>query len=210
MQTDLFQSCGHRWVFQICWRIECSTFTASSFRIWNSSTGIPSPPLALWCFLRPTWLCIPGCLALDEWSQHCDYLGREDLFCIVLCILATSSYLLLLLDPYHFCPLLSSSLYEMFPWYRIFLKKSLAFPILLFSSISLPCSLWKAFLSLLAILWISTFKWVYLSFSPLLFTSCLFAAICKAFSDSHFDFSFFFLGDDIDSCLLYNVTNLHP
>ena len=33
--------------FQICWHIECSTFTASSFRIWNSSTGIPSPPLAL-------------------------------------------------------------------------------------------------------------------------------------------------------------------
>ena len=42
-----FQSCGHCWVFQICWHIECSTFTASSFRIWNSSTGIPSPPLAL-------------------------------------------------------------------------------------------------------------------------------------------------------------------
>ena len=41
------QSCGHCWVFQICWHIECSTFTASSFRIWNSSTGIPSPPLAL-------------------------------------------------------------------------------------------------------------------------------------------------------------------
>ena len=47
MKTDLFQSCGHCWVFQICWHIECSTFTASSFRIWNSSTGIPSPPLAL-------------------------------------------------------------------------------------------------------------------------------------------------------------------
>ena len=29
------------------WHIEYSTFTASSFRIWNSSTGIPSPPLAL-------------------------------------------------------------------------------------------------------------------------------------------------------------------
>ena len=26
--------------FQICWHIECSTFTASFFRIWNSSTGI--------------------------------------------------------------------------------------------------------------------------------------------------------------------------
>ena len=34
---------GHCWVFQICWHIECSTFTV----IWNSSTGIPSPPLAL-------------------------------------------------------------------------------------------------------------------------------------------------------------------
>ena len=47
MKTDLFQSCGHCWVFQICWHIECSTFTASSFRIWNSSTGMPSPPLDL-------------------------------------------------------------------------------------------------------------------------------------------------------------------
>ena len=47
MKTDLFQSCGHCWVFQICWHIECSTFIASAFRIWNSSSGIPSPPLAL-------------------------------------------------------------------------------------------------------------------------------------------------------------------
>ena len=37
MKMDLFQSCGHCWVFQICWHIECSTFTASSFRIWNNS-----------------------------------------------------------------------------------------------------------------------------------------------------------------------------
>ena len=53
MKTDLFQSCGHCWVFQICWRIECSTFTASSFRIWNSSNGIPSPPLALFIVMLP-------------------------------------------------------------------------------------------------------------------------------------------------------------
>ena len=46
-KTDLFQSCGHLCVFQICWYIECITLTASSFRIWNHSTGIPSPPLAL-------------------------------------------------------------------------------------------------------------------------------------------------------------------
>ena len=43
---DIFQSCGLCWVFQICWHIECSTFTASSFRIWNSSAEIPSPPIA--------------------------------------------------------------------------------------------------------------------------------------------------------------------
>ena len=47
MKTDIYQSCGHCWIFQNCWHIECSTFTASSFRIWNSSTRIPSPPLAL-------------------------------------------------------------------------------------------------------------------------------------------------------------------
>ena len=53
MKTDLFQSCGHCWVFQICWYIEYSTFTASSFRIWKSSTGIPSPPLALFLVMLP-------------------------------------------------------------------------------------------------------------------------------------------------------------
>ena len=53
MKTDLFQSRGHCWVFQICWHIECSTFTASSFRIWNSSTGIPSPLLVLFVVMLP-------------------------------------------------------------------------------------------------------------------------------------------------------------
>ena len=36
-----------------CWRIECSTFTASSFRIWNSSAIIPSPPLTLFAVMLP-------------------------------------------------------------------------------------------------------------------------------------------------------------
>ena len=53
MKTDLFQSCGHCWVFHICWHIECSTFTASSFRVWNSSTGILSHPLALFVAMLP-------------------------------------------------------------------------------------------------------------------------------------------------------------
>ena len=136
-KTDFFQSCGHCCIFQICWHIACSTFTASSFRIWTNSTGIPSHPLALFIVMLPKahLLHIPGCLALGEWSHHCDYLGHEDLFCIVLlCILATSSkYLPLLLGPYHIClwnvPLVS----------LIFLKRSLVFPILLFSSTLLLC-----------------------------------------------------------------------
>ena len=77
----------------------------------------------------------------------------------------------------------------------IFLKSSLVFPILLFSSISLHGSLRMAFLSLLANLWNSAFKWVYLSFSPSLFTFFFSSAICKASSDSRYAFlHYFFLG----------------
>ena len=50
----------------------------------------------------------------------------------------------------------------------------------------------KAFLSPLAILWNSAFRLVYLSFSPLPFTSLLFSAICKASSHNHFAFLHFF------------------
>ena len=46
VKTDLFWSCGHCWVFQICWHIECSTFTALSFRILNSSPVIPLHPVS--------------------------------------------------------------------------------------------------------------------------------------------------------------------
>ena len=69
MKTDLFQSCGHCWVFQMCWHIEYSTFTASLFRIWNSSSGIPWPPLALFIVMLPKChlLLTPGCQALGEW-----------------------------------------------------------------------------------------------------------------------------------------------
>ena len=76
IKTDLFQSCGHLWVFQICWHIECSTFTASSFRIWNSSTGVPPPPRALFIVMLPKvhltshsrmsgsrWVITPSCLS---------------------------------------------------------------------------------------------------------------------------------------------------
>ena len=45
--TDLFQSCGHCWVFRICWHNEYNTLMASSFWDLNSSAGISLHPLAL-------------------------------------------------------------------------------------------------------------------------------------------------------------------
>ena len=117
IKTDFFQSCGHCWVFQIWWHIKCSTFTASSFRIWNSSTGIPSPPLALFAVMvpkahltshprmsgsrsviTPSWLSGSWTSFLDSSSVYSCYLFL---------------YLLLLLGPYHFCLLLCPSFHEM-------------------------------------------------------------------------------------------------
>ena len=91
----------------------------------------------------------------------------------------------------------------------IFFKKSLVFPILLFSSISLQWSQRKAFLSLLAILWNSALR--YLSFSLLPFDSLLFSGIYKASSDNHFAFLyFFFLGVILipASCIM-SQTSIH-
>ena len=106
------------------------------------------------------------------------------------------------LNPFYFCdslpflafivPIFSRSVQLIS---LIFLKRSLVFPILLFSSISLHCSHKKAFLSLLAILWKSAFSWVYLSLPPLPYASLLFLAIFETFSDNHFTFlHFFFFG----------------
>ena len=193
MKSDLFQSCGCCCIFQICCHIECSTFTASSFRTWNSSMGIPSPPLALFLVMLPkaSWLRISGCLDLGEWSHHCGYLGHEDLFCIVL--LCICCHLFLISSASIMSIPFLSFIEPIFAWNvplvsLIFLKRSLVFPIPLFSSISLHWSLRQAFLSLLVILWNSAFRCLYLSFCPLLFASLLLTAVCKASSDNHFAF----------------------
>ena len=200
MKTDLFQSCGHCWVFQICWHIECSTFTASSFRIWNSLTGIPSPPLVLFIVMLPKahltshssmsgcrWVTTPLWLS-GSWRS---FLYSSSVYsCHVFLISSASVRSTPFLS--FFVPIFARNV----PLVSlIFLTRSLVFPILLFSSISLHWSLRKALLSLLGILWSSAFKWVYISFSPLPFTSLLFSAICKASSDNHFAFlHFYFLG----------------
>ena len=94
MKTDIFQSYGHCWVFQICWHIECSTFTASSFRIWKAQLEFHHPPLPFFIVVLPKvhltslsrmsgsrWVIIPSWLSGLWWS-----------FCIALLyILATFS-----------------------------------------------------------------------------------------------------------------------
>ena len=87
--------------------------------------------------ITPLWLC-----------------GSLDLFCIVLlCIFATSYYYL----PWHFSPSLCPSLYEIFPWYLFFLKRSLVFPILMFSSFFFfPCISHLGSLSYLSLLLFGT------------------------------------------------------
>ena len=78
MKTDLFQSCDHCWLLQICCNIECNTLSISSFRIWNSSARIPWPSLALFVVMLPKThlFYTPGCLPLGEWPHHCSYLGH--------------------------------------------------------------------------------------------------------------------------------------
>ena len=65
----------------------------------------------------------------------------------------------------------------------------------------------KAFLSLLAFLWNSSFKWGYLSFSPLPFASLL-TLFVRPPQTTILPFAFLSLGDGLDPCLLYSVTNL--
>ena len=163
MKTHLFQSCGHCWVFQICWHIECSTFTASSFRIWNSSAGVPSYPLALFVVM----------LSKAHLTSHSRMSGSR--WVITPLWLSGMWRSFLYSSSAYSCHLLISSAYvrsipflffieHIFAWNvplvsLSFLKRSLVFLILLFSSISLHWLLRKAFLSLLAVLWNSAFKW---------------------------------------------------
>ena len=120
-----------------------------------------------------------------------------NIFCIVLlCIVATSPLLSSVSVSFI---LLLSFIVPIFAWNvplvsLIFLKRSLVFPTLLFSSISLHWSLRKAFLSLLVVLWNSAFRWVYLSFSPLPLAYLLFLAICSPPQTTILPFCISFLG----------------
>ena len=162
--------------------IECSTFTAPYFRIWNSSAGIPSPPIALFIMM----------LRKVHLTSHSRMSGSRWVITPLLLSGSLKSFLYSFsLHSWHLLLIASVSVRSLsflyfimliFTWNvssisLIFLKISLVFPILLFSSISLPCPLRKVFLSLLTILWNYAFRWMYLSFSPLSFTSLLYFSL---------------------------------
>ena len=181
MKSDLFQSCGHCWVFQICWHIECSTFTASSFRIWNSSTGIPSPPLALFVVMLPKahltlhlgmsgsrWVITPLWLS-GSWRS---FLYSSVFSCHIFLIPSASVRSIPFLS--FFVPI--------FAWNvplvsLILLKRSLVLPFYCFP-LFLCTDHWGRLSYLFAVLWNSAFRCLYLSFTPLPFASLLFTAIC--------------------------------
>ena len=125
MKTDLFQSCGHCWIFQICWRIECSTFISSSFRIWNNSTGIPSPPLPVFIVMLPkTHLTSHSRMSGSRWVITLSWLSgswRSFLYSssVYSCYLFLISSASVRSIPY-LCFILCPSLHEMLPWYLSF------------------------------------------------------------------------------------------
>ena len=177
--------------------------------------GIPPPPLALFVVMLPKahmsshsrmsdsrWVITPPWLS-GSWGSfwYSSSVYYCQLFLITSASVRSIQFLSLIVPIFALnVPLVS----------LIFLKWSLVFPILLFSSISLHWSLRKAFLSLLAILWNSAFKWVYLSFSPLPLAS-LFSAIYKASSDNHFACLLIFsLGWSLGSCTLPRVQSHEP
>ena len=94
-------------------------FNSNILSIWNSSSGIPPPPLALFIVMLPKahmtlhsrtsgsrWMTIPLWLS-----------GSLRSFVYSFSVYSCHLFLYLLLGPYCVCPLLCASLYEMFPWY---------------------------------------------------------------------------------------------
>ena len=215
---------NENWPFPVLWPplfskfagiFSAAFFTASSFRIWNSSPGIPSPPLALFVVMLPkSHLTLHSRMSGSRWVITLSWLSglwRSFLYCssvyschlfLVSSASVRSILFLFFIEPIFVwnIPLVSLT----------FLKRSLVFPILLFSSISLHWSLKEGFLmspsyclELCIQMGISFLFSFAFRFSSI--------AICKASSDNRFAFfSFLFLWDGLDPSLLYNVMNLCP
>ena len=73
----IFQSWGLCSVFHIFCHTECSTLAAASLWIWNSSTSIPSPPLALFVVMLPkTHLTSHSRMSDSSWVNIFSWLSR--------------------------------------------------------------------------------------------------------------------------------------
>ena len=194
MKSDLLQSCGHCLVFQICWHIDCSTFTASSFRIWNSSTGIPSSPLALFIvMLSKAYLTSHSKMSgsrlviTSSWlsGSRRSFLYSSYVYCCHLFLISSASG-----RPISFL----SFIEPIFAWNvplvsLIFLMRSFIFLFCCFP-LFLCIDRWRM-LSYLFLLFFGTLHSNgYIFFFSLFcfFTTLLFTAICKASPDSHFAF----------------------
>ena len=120
IKPDLFQSCGLCWVFQTCWHIECSTLTASSFSILNSSSGIPTLPLPLLVILLPkAHLISHSRMSCPRWMTTPLWLSgssRPFLYSFFGIFLSSILNLFCLLSLFCFCPS-CPFLHEMFLWY---------------------------------------------------------------------------------------------
>ena len=154
MKIDLFQFCGHCWVSQICQYMEGGTLTASCFSILNSLTGIPLPPIPLLVVMLShltSYFRMSGCrcVTTSPWLPGSlrPFIYSSVHSCYFFLISITSVKSLPFLS--YIVPILAWNVVLISP---VFLKRSLVFPFLLFSSISLHCSLTKAFLFLFAIL----------------------------------------------------------
>ena len=118
MKIDLFQFCGHCWIFQICWHNECKILMALSFRDLNSSAGVSLHSLALLTEVLLKAHLTSHSVCLWVTNHTIIVTGSLNLFYIVLpCILSISSWSLQhLLGLYHFYPFLCPSLGRMLPW----------------------------------------------------------------------------------------------
>ena len=214
MKTDLFQSCGNYWVFQICWHIECSSLAASSFRILNSSAEIPSLPLALFLVMLPKAHFLRSRMSGFRWvitlSWFCgslrSFLCSYSVYnCHLYLISSASIRSILFLSN-------KGSLHETFPWSPIFLKDLESFPFCCFPLFL--CIVRFRRLSYLSLLYSGTelcnsvlYIFPFLPCSLLLFFPQLFASLLR---QRLCFLAFLFLWDGFGDCLLYNVMTICP
>ena len=151
------------WPFPVLWSADFSRFaeilsatllTASSFRFWNSSAGILSPPLFLFVVMPKVHWSLQYRMSDSRWMTTPSWLSGS----VRPFLYSSSVYSCHFLISYAFIRSLPflSFIVPIFAWNiplisLIFLKRSLVFLILLFSSISAHHSFKKAFLSLCVI-----------------------------------------------------------